>query len=74
MNVHKLMAAARAARQLEAEVQRLEAERHSLQGRLAAEAAEHQRCRNALDDAHATENRCYSCLALFFCCIYMAAS
>jgi hypothetical protein len=57
MNVHKLMAAARAARQLEAEVQRLEAERHSLQGRLAAETAEHQRCSAALDEARLAQNR-----------------
>jgi hypothetical protein len=66
MNVHKLMAAARAARQLEAEVQRLEAERHSLQGRLAAEAAEHQRCSAALDEARLAQNRCLSCLISTF--------
>lgn len=51
LNVRELMAAAAAARQLDADVMRLEAERKQLQGHLAGEAAERQRCSAALGDA-----------------------
>ena len=72
MSVHNLVAAARAARQLEAEVQRLEAERRSLQGRLAAEATQHQHCSAALDEARLAQNRCPPCLVshVFVSCLF----
>lgn len=57
LNVRELMEAAQAARQLEAEVHRLEAERRALQAQLAAEAAERQRCGGALEQVHAAGDR-----------------